>query len=125
MRKDIANMRQDPMNKPNLTRNERLAVKELISSNDIIINKADKGSTIVVRNKTDYIREGLEHLSDSNTYLKLDCVTDQVTVTIRNTLEKLGPLYQQLSYISSKNPQKSHRHQANSIHKQWAIFKTM
>ena len=93
MRNDIANMIQDPMNKPNLTRNERLALKELTSNNDIIINKADKGSTIVVRNKKDYIREGLEHLSDSNTYLKLDCDrTDQVTVTIRNTLEKLKKL---------------------------------
>ena len=59
----------------------------------IIINKADKGSTIVVRNKQDYIDEGLEHLSDDNTYIPLDSDrTDQVTVTIRSTLEKLKKL---------------------------------
>ena len=85
MWKDIANMRQDPMKKPNLTRNDRLALKELTSNNDIIINKANKGSTIAVRNKTDYIQEGLKHLSDSSTYLKLDCdQTYQGNATIRN-----------------------------------------
>ena len=93
MRKDIANMTQDPTNKPNLTRNERSALKELASNQNIIINKADKGSTIVVRDEKDYIQEGLEHLSDPNTYLKLDRdLTDQVVVTIRNTLVKLKKL---------------------------------
>ena len=39
----------------NLTRKERLALKELIQNPHIIINKADKGSTIVVEDRDEYI----------------------------------------------------------------------
>ena len=36
-----------------------------------MINKADKGSTIVVVNKDDYIEEGLKHLDNPTVYRKL------------------------------------------------------
>ena len=39
---------------------------------NLIINKADKGSTIVIQNRTDYINAALEHLNDPNTYMELD-----------------------------------------------------
>ena len=39
---------------------------------DLVINKTDKGSTIVVQNRTDYIKDAYEHLNDPNTYKKLD-----------------------------------------------------
>ena len=35
----------------------------------------DKGSTIVIRHRHDYIAEGLEHLLDTNTYLELMVIT--------------------------------------------------
>lgn len=58
-----------------------------MKDHNLIINRADKGSTIVVRNRKDYIQEGLEHLSDTNTYLRLDeDMTDQVATTVRRTL---------------------------------------
>ena len=56
----------------NLSPEERRALRELKYNNDLVINKADKGSTIVVQNKTDYITDALEHLSDSVTYKELN-----------------------------------------------------
>ena len=66
-----AQIEQCPTLKHNLTRNERSALKELTSNTDLVINKADKGSTIGVRHRTDYIGEGLEHVGNTNTYIEL------------------------------------------------------
>ena len=86
---EISEMAQHHTIKHNLTRKERLALKELATNHDLIINKADKGSTIVVRHKCDYIAEGLEHLSDTNTYLELDGdYTNDVTKIVKDTLQK-------------------------------------
>ena len=69
---DISKMdEQQQTQNHNLTRKEKQALRELASNNDIIVNKADKGSTVVVKHRNDYIQEGLEHLSDTNTYLEL------------------------------------------------------
>ena len=57
---------------PNLTPSERKAVWEVKNDKDLIINKADKGSTIVVQNRTDYTNAALEHLNDPNIYIELD-----------------------------------------------------
>ena len=38
---------------------------------NIVINTADKGSTIVVVNKSDYIEDGIKHLDDPQVYRKL------------------------------------------------------
>lgn len=57
---------------PNLTPSERKVLRELKNDKDLIINKADKGSTIVVQNRTDYINAALEYLYDPNTYMELD-----------------------------------------------------
>ena len=51
---------------------ERKALRELKCNTDLVINEADKGSTIVVQNRTDYIKDALEHLNDPNTYKELD-----------------------------------------------------
>ena len=39
----------------NITKAKRLALKPLRENEHIVINKADKGSTVVIRNKSDYI----------------------------------------------------------------------
>ena len=56
----------------NLSLSERKALRELKCNPDLVINKADKGSTIVVQDKNDYIRNALEHLNDPHTYRVLD-----------------------------------------------------
>ena len=74
----------------NLTRNERLTLKELASNHDLIINKADKGSTIVIRDRNAYVEEGIQHLSDENNYLSLDRDhTAEVTKFVKDTLQDL------------------------------------
>ena len=55
-------------NKDNISKAERLALRSLKENKDIVINKADKGSTVVVLNKKDYIEEGLKHLDSPYVY---------------------------------------------------------
>lgn len=55
----------------NLSKAEWRALQSLKNYTDIVINKADKGSKIVVQNKADYVKEGEEHLSDPEVYSKL------------------------------------------------------
>ena len=47
----------------NLSLEERKAITELTSNSEIIIKPADKGSTVVVLNTTDYIKEAHRQLS--------------------------------------------------------------
>ena len=56
----------------NLSLEEQKALRELKNDTDLIINKADKGSTIVVQNRADYIRDALEHLDYPIRYKELD-----------------------------------------------------
>ena len=57
--------------KQNLSRNERKALNELKQNHHINLKKADKGSTTVVMNKTDKIREGQTQIDDKNNYSPL------------------------------------------------------
>ena len=56
----------------NLSLSERKALRELKCNSDLVISKADKGSTIVVQDRIDYIHNALEHLNDPYTYRVLD-----------------------------------------------------
>ena len=55
----------------NLTPQERHALLDLAKNKDIIIKKTDKGNTIVIDDKTEYIEDCMKHLDDPNTYNKL------------------------------------------------------
>ena len=109
--------------KHNLTRKEHLALKELTENHDIICKRADKGSTITVVHKSDYIREGMEHLSDTNTYLPLDGdYTLVVAKIIRNTLTQLlkeGLLTAEMAEFCSPptNPRPAQLYFLKKIHK--------
>ena len=56
------------LTKRNLTSAEYKAKTSLTKNDSIVIKKADKGSAVVVQNKSDYISEGLRQLSDRNFY---------------------------------------------------------
>ena len=57
VRLEMLNTDQYKQNKQdNLTRKERLALRDLINNPHIVINKADKGSTIVVEDRDEYIK---------------------------------------------------------------------
>ena len=57
---------------PNLSMRECKALYELKCDKDLVINKADKVSTIVVQKRRNCIKTALEHLNDPVTYMVLD-----------------------------------------------------
>jgi len=76
--------------RPNLTIEERKALKNLSNNQNLVINSADKSSTVVVQNKEDYIRENLEHLNDQTTYQPLEGdPTDHICQQIKQKLQEL------------------------------------
>ncbi|XP_072050367.1 uncharacterized protein [Amphiura filiformis] len=75
----------------NLSKHERLALESLQKREDIIIKEADKGSAVVVMNKSDYIDKALEHLSDTNFYNKLDHdPTSEISEKVTDTIHSLS-----------------------------------
>ena len=86
---EIVNEYKHKQNKTdNLTRRERKALNELINNPTLIINKVDKGSTIVVQDRSDYITEAMKHLADRNTYKKLqENITYELKEVIYTKLE--------------------------------------
>ena len=55
----------------NITPDKLKALKDLPSCKDIIIQKADKGNSILIFNKSDYMKRMTEMLSDINKFKKL------------------------------------------------------
>lgn len=81
-------MEQRPL-RPNLNKAERAAMKELTRA-EIIIKKADKGSCLVVENRSDYINDGLSHLSDSSIYQPIDSdPTKELTKAINTYVSQI------------------------------------
>ena len=68
--------------KDNLTYKQRQALKKLIDDDTIVINKADKGSTIVILNNDTYTQIELDHLKGTSTYTELEI--DPTTTFIQN-----------------------------------------
>ena len=54
-----------------MSRDEQKALNELKQNNDINLKKADKGSTTVIMNKTDKIKEGENLLNDEQSHKRL------------------------------------------------------
>ncbi len=76
--------------KQNLTRAERQALHELTNNTDIVIKPADKGSAVVVMDRSDYIAEGLRQLSDKEFYLPVDeCLTSRHNKMIKDKIDQM------------------------------------
>ena len=71
VKRDLAKLKPQLPDRSNLTRKESRALSDIKKIPDIIIKKADKGSSIVVMNKNDYIQEGMRQLSDQNYYVEV------------------------------------------------------
>ena len=56
----------------NITPDKLKALKDLSSRQDIIIQKADKGNSVVILNKSEYIKRMTEMLSDIDKFKKLN-----------------------------------------------------
>ena len=57
---------------------EHLALKDLIKNRDLVIQKADKGNTVVILNKNDYISKMKVILSDLSKFQKLSIDQNKV-----------------------------------------------
>jgi hypothetical protein len=72
------------LNKKNLTTGEFQAITQLQKLDDkIVIKSADKGSAVVVLNKSDYIKEAEKQLSNKDFYLPLE---ENMTDTYNNEI---------------------------------------
>ena len=66
------------INKNNLSKEEHLALKDLIKNRDLVIQKADKGNIVVILNKNDYISRMKVILNDSSKFQKLSIDQNKV-----------------------------------------------
>lgn len=88
-----------------------------------MILPADKGSAIVILNKTDYIAEANRQLSDTTTYKPLSSnPTSQYNDTIKHFLEVNGPreglTNTEIKLLTPTNPRTSQLYLLPKIHKQ-------
>lgn len=74
----------------NLTKDELKAIKSLRNNKAIIIKPADKGSSTVIMNRADYLKEGYRQLSNEKHYKKLPKpIYPNVSKKISDTLDFL------------------------------------
>ena len=70
----------------NLSSNQRKALHDLKSNNNIVIKPADKGDSIAIMNKDNYMKETCTYLHDGRFYKKID---NDPTPTLTNKLKLL------------------------------------
>ena len=114
----------------NLSRREQQTLSKLEKRKDIVINKADKGSCIVIEDTHTYIENGREHLANDKIYEPLDTdYTKTLTKRINETVKKLllGHNNEELpkirrgqgkntkNVLSQENTQNTNGHQTNSL----------
>ena len=65
---DFGKMKPIKCHDNNLSKQERLALKDLQNDTNIVIKKADKGAAIVIMDRDDYVKEATRQLSDPKFY---------------------------------------------------------
>ncbi len=109
-------------NTPNISREERQAIRALKNNTSIIIKPADKGSAVVLLDRADYIAEGLRQLSDITFYTILDhCPTIEYHLRIDQYITTLV-IKKELSdecakYLRHYKPRTSQFYMLPKIHK--------
>ena len=73
----------------NLTIGEQRALESLRKYDDIVIKQADKGSGVVIMDRTRYVAEAMHQLSDERVYIALDTdPTSGMTKNVNNRIRK-------------------------------------
>ena len=105
----------------NLTREERSALYNLKNDKKIVIKSADKGSTVVVWDKDDYIKEAEKQLGDKEIYEEVFNDPEPLISTIHNAIEKIrlrGDLSADtIKYFMVKDPKFARFYLLPKIHK--------
>ena len=79
-----------------LHKDENSALKTLSKNNDLIIQKSDKGSSIVLINKSDYFDKMCNILSDSKKFVKSSVVDEKYLNFVIGINKKLTNLLKEL-----------------------------
>ena len=107
----------------NMSKVDYRALKSLRNRKDIVIKPADKGSSTIVLNKSDYIFEAMRQLSDPNYYKKLEKpVYPNLSSKFNNILDQLLEMelldQKQIDYLCVKeNPRNRLFYLLPKIHK--------
>ena len=80
----------------NLSAEEINSLKALMRNKDIIIQKADKGNTVVITDKDKYIEGVKRAISDSNKFVQLNITPDKYLNYIINVEKKFKQLFKDL-----------------------------
>lgn len=72
--------------RPNLTKLENKALKDLAENPDIVIKKADKDGALVVLKTSSYIAMGEKHLKDKETYIELNNPEEALATVQRESI---------------------------------------
>ena len=81
------------INENNLSREEHLALKELIKNRDLAIQKADKGNTVVILSKNDYISKMEVIFSNLSKFQKLFIDENKVSNNIVHMENRIIDLF--------------------------------
>jgi hypothetical protein len=95
--------------KDNLSKNEKKAIYTLKNNTDIVILPADKGDSIVVLNKEDYVNEIEKQLNDTKFYKQIsNNPTEKFNKEIKKLLHIEGPKEDMsanvISLLTTENP---------------------
>ena len=80
----------------NLSAEEINSLKALMRNKDILIQKADKGNTVVITDKDKYIEGVKRAISDSNKFVQLNITTEKYFNYIINVEKTLKQLFKDL-----------------------------
>ena len=118
----IARIQCKSPNISNITREEKNALATLKSNRDITIKKADKGSSVVIQNTVDYIRETEKLLSVKDHYrIDTSCRTSYHNEIITNELDSML-LHEEITestfdYLANPSPRTPMLYTQPKIHK--------
>ena len=90
---DISKLEAKGSNYPNLSRDERDALKSLASDKDIVIKSADKGSAVVVWDREDYLAEAKRQLEDINAYKSFKKSDSRIPEIVRDSNAYINDLF--------------------------------
>ena len=82
----------------NLSTEEINLLKAFMRNKDIIIQKADKGNTVLITNKDKYIESVKRAISDSNKFVQLNITRDKYLNYIINVEKKFKQLFKDFLY---------------------------
>ena len=106
----------------NLTPGERKAIADLKALREIVIKPADKGSAVVIMDRTDYVHEGIRQLSDGLFYKKVETdLTDKHNELVKSFilhLEDEGEIDTKCKdFLTCKKPRTPKFYMLPKIHK--------